>query len=591
MWISMEFCEIGSCLDLLRIIQDPFAEVVVQSITRDVLFGLEFLHAQKIVHRDLKAGNVLLTAKGRARLTDFGVSGLMESAKRMTIIGSPYWMAPEVIREVGYAFPADIWGLGITVIEMLEMLPPRAALHPMKVLLQIPALPPPKLEEPNSFSESLVSFLSMCLVKIPDARSTAIQLQEHKFIAEKKSQPLKVADLIGRGLELISKYGGRDQAMKNRDEDDAEHQTEEAPKERRQRKKVLRKNANATIRLVSEGSNVSASEVAPQPKRKYPPEQASVMKRLTRILRSVKAIRARVEKGQESTELLLAELAECGRAISAIDDPVLHVDPCAKNLRKLAAELKRVMGMCQPPKASTDSPRVSAKKKVRSKSAAPKSSKEAQVAQFRKLLEELNLEDYTAGLLALGVERVGDLKFATDGDLDGLGMKQIEKKKLMSIKLTAAPAVVAGTKDSPRPVGKKKKKKRPMTPKASDDSPVLLHKPPADHLIGRRNSHGATSPVAPRQAPSRPAPPPPIVQSAEKMSPVPTRSPPALPAARVGITRRSSQPNIGSSNGSETRKQDIDTLKRDTEVLAARLAKVRHEQGKLELQKRNSMTK
>ena len=108
----MEFCEIGSCLDLIRLLQVPFPEVVVQSITKDMLMGLRYLHEQNVVHRDLKGGNVLLTNGGRARLTDFGVSGFMEGSKRMTIIGSPYWMAPEVIREVGYSFPADVWGLG-----------------------------------------------------------------------------------------------------------------------------------------------------------------------------------------------------------------------------------------------------------------------------------------------------------------------------------------------------------------------------------------------------------------------------------------------------------------------------------------------
>lgn len=84
-WIAMEFCEIGSVLDVIRILQVPFKESEVKTITKDIVHGLHFLHSKKVVHRDLKGGNVLLTRGGRGKLTDFGVSTVQESRKRMTV--------------------------------------------------------------------------------------------------------------------------------------------------------------------------------------------------------------------------------------------------------------------------------------------------------------------------------------------------------------------------------------------------------------------------------------------------------------------------------------------------------------------------
>jgi serine/threonine protein kinase len=164
----------------------------------------------------LKAGNVLLTNQGRARLTDFGVSAALgkEAKKRMTIIGSPYWMAPEVIQEVGYSFPADIWGLGITIIEMAEMMPPRAEMQPMKVLLKIPTLPSPTLEHPKSFSPEMSHFLELALKKSPTLRSTAEQLAQHPWLGG--AAPTRVVELVKQGFEMIRKCGGREAAMRNR---------------------------------------------------------------------------------------------------------------------------------------------------------------------------------------------------------------------------------------------------------------------------------------------------------------------------------------------------------------------------------------
>lgn len=132
-------------------------------------------------------------------------------------------MAPEVISECGYSLPADIWSLGICVIEMAEMVPPRAHMHPMKVLLKIPSLPAPHFSEQDKFSADACDFVSCTLRKNPQERLTAVQLTHHRWLAEGSGGALAkvaVAEHVQRACDLIARYGGRDEAMKARDEDE-----------------------------------------------------------------------------------------------------------------------------------------------------------------------------------------------------------------------------------------------------------------------------------------------------------------------------------------------------------------------------------
>jgi serine/threonine-protein kinase 24/25/MST4 len=198
LYIVMDFLGAGS----LRAQLDGgnFLEEQIAIVCREVLQGLQYLHAGRWIHRDIKSANILLGLDGEVKLADFGVSAtLINQKKRLSIVGSPYWMAPEIITSSGTDEKADIWSLGITCFELTRGLPPYADINPMQAMTRITKGEAVRLEA--TYSEPFRDFVALCLEKNPDKRSSATELLENSEfvlgagpISDLKALPVRLAE-------------------------------------------------------------------------------------------------------------------------------------------------------------------------------------------------------------------------------------------------------------------------------------------------------------------------------------------------------------------------------------------------------------
>ncbi|XP_060719353.1 misshapen-like kinase 1 isoform X3 [Tachysurus vachellii] len=233
LWLVMEFCGAGSVTDLVKNTKgNSLKEDWIAYICREILRGLSHLHAHKVIHRDIKGQNVLLTENAEVKLVDFGVSAQLDRTvgRRNTFIGTPYWMAPEVIAcdenpDSTYDYRSDIWSLGITAIEMAEGAPPLCDMHPMRALFLIPRNPPPKLKS-KKWSKKFIDFIEGCLVKTYPSRPNTEQLLKHSFIRDQPTERqvrIQLKDHIdrtrkkrGEKEETEYEYSGSDEEDENR---------------------------------------------------------------------------------------------------------------------------------------------------------------------------------------------------------------------------------------------------------------------------------------------------------------------------------------------------------------------------------------
>ncbi|KAJ8250923.1 hypothetical protein GJAV_G00214800 [Gymnothorax javanicus] len=200
-WLVMEYC-LGSASDLLEVHKKPLQEVEIAAITHGALQGLAYLHSHNMIHRDVKAGNILLTEPGQVKLGDFGSASIVAPAN--SFVGTPYWMAPEVILamdEGQYDGKVDVWSLGITCIELAERKPPLFNMNAMSALYHIAQNESPVLQS-NHWSDYFRNFVDSCLQKIPQDRPTSDVLLKHRFLS--RERPLSVVlELIARTKDAV----------------------------------------------------------------------------------------------------------------------------------------------------------------------------------------------------------------------------------------------------------------------------------------------------------------------------------------------------------------------------------------------------
>ncbi|OHT05926.1 STE family protein kinase [Tritrichomonas foetus] len=192
LWIVMEHMDGGSLTNAATYCECQEAHIAY--FAREVLIALDYMHSQRKIHRDIKTDNVLITSDGNVKLADFGYAAQLfnEGENRKSVVGTPYWMAPELIKGIPYSYKVDIWSLGVMCRELAEGDPPYVELPPMKALFEITSKGLPEISQKEKRSPEFLDFLDLCLKRNPDERPTANKLLNHPFLlkaCEKKYIP------------------------------------------------------------------------------------------------------------------------------------------------------------------------------------------------------------------------------------------------------------------------------------------------------------------------------------------------------------------------------------------------------------------
>ncbi|XP_055598637.1 serine/threonine-protein kinase PAK mbt isoform X2 [Uranotaenia lowii] len=197
LWVVMEYLEGGALTDIVT--HSRMDEEQIATVCKQCLKALSYLHSQGVIHRDIKSDSILLASDGRVKLSDFGFCAQVsqELPKRKSLVGTPYWMSPEVISRLPYGPEVDIWSLGIMVIEMIDGEPPFFNEPPLQAMRRIRDMPPPKLKNSHKVSSRLQNFLDRMLVRDPVQRATAAELLSHPFLRQAGSPSLLVPLMRG----------------------------------------------------------------------------------------------------------------------------------------------------------------------------------------------------------------------------------------------------------------------------------------------------------------------------------------------------------------------------------------------------------